>query len=76
MSINFVLDKNFEPPRNPVEFATVRLAVDDDGVSHYSIECRFADGQKYAPVTVDGDHPELAQRIVEMLNSGIQGVKA
>lgn len=44
--------------------ATVRVS--DDEYLH--IECRFSDGQKYAAVMVDADHPELAHDICEYLN--------
>ncbi len=47
--------------------ATVREAVDDDGETVWHIECRFADGQKFAPIKVDGDFPDLADRIAKVI---------
>ncbi len=45
-----------------VVHATVR-----DGVDDLHIECRFADGQKFAAVTVDYSFPQLAHRICELI---------
>ena len=48
-----------------VAFATVR----DGGDDGWHIECRFEDGQKYAPITVDHDNEPLADAIAGFLNS-------
>jgi len=50
-------------PGNFVEFATIRECEDD-----YHIECRFADGQKYAAVTVDIAQEKMAHDICDFLN--------
>lgn len=59
-------EKKTEPR---VIFAGVRDSEDDKGFPCFDIECRFSDGQKFAAVQVDGDFPELAQRIAEFLIS-------
>lgn len=51
----------------------VKVTVRDGGVETdpdfcYHLECRFADGQKFAAVKVDGCYPELAHLISTMLN--------
>jgi len=48
-----------------VKFATVRSTLTDEGLDENDIEVRFADGQKYAPITVDADHDSLAFWIVD-----------
>ena len=50
-------------------FAGVRDSEDEQGFPVLEIECRFNDGQKFAAVQVDGKFPELAMRIVKLLNS-------
>lgn len=52
-----------------VLFAGVRDSEDEQGFPVFDIECRFSDGQKFAPVQVDGRFPELAMRIAEFLSS-------
>jgi len=52
-----------------VLFAGVRNTEDDQGIPMFDIECRFADGQKFAAVQVDGQFPQLAQRIAEFLSA-------
>lgn len=54
-----------------VENATVR-----DGGEDWHVECRFADGQKFAAVTVDKDHPDLAQWIANALSGEESGAPA
>lgn len=44
--------------------ATVRVADDE-----WHIEIRFKNGEKYAPIKVDIEHEELADRICRMLNN-------
>jgi hypothetical protein len=51
-----------------VIFSGVRDSEDDNGFPVFDIECRFSDGQKFAAIQVDGDFPELAFRIAELLN--------
>lgn len=51
--------------------ATVREGIDDLGDSEWHIECRFSDGQKFAPIIVDGEFPELADRIRDFINNGV-----
>jgi len=46
---------------------TVRPAVRSDGDGCWHIECRFANGEKYAPVIVDGEHEDLADLIARLL---------
>jgi hypothetical protein len=55
------MDKTNEPK---VTYATVRDALDE-----LHIECRFNDGQKFSPVKVDNDFPELANQIANALNT-------
>jgi len=52
-----------------VIFATVRASLGEDGEENFDIECRFDDGQKYAPVSVVGECPALAHRIAAALNT-------
>lgn len=33
------------------------------------LECRFEDGQKFAAVVIDIDHPEIANKIEKFLNN-------
>ena len=49
-------------------YATVRESEDRMGEAHYDIECRFANGEKFAAVRVDIEFPELAARIAEYLS--------
>ena len=49
-------------------FCGTREAMGDDGMPEYHIECRFEDGQKRAAVKVDGEFPELATKIAQLLN--------
>jgi hypothetical protein len=51
-----------DPKARGVVHATVR-----DGDDDWHIECRFADGQKFAAVTVDREHEELAHFIAAAL---------
>ncbi|MDR3392163.1 MAG: hypothetical protein P4L77_10575 [Sulfuriferula sp.] len=60
-----------------LKFCTVRGAIttsadllppDSEDFDEYHLECRFADGQKLAAVTVNGAFPELADRIAAFLN--------
>lgn len=51
------------PHENRVVYACTREALDE-----IHIECRFEDGQKYAPIIVDEDLPQLAQRIAAYLS--------
>lgn len=53
-----------------VIYATVRASINDDGEEAWDIECRFGDGQKFAPVVVDGNYPLLAHRIANALTLG------
>ena len=52
-----------------VFFATVRDSTNDKGYAILDIECRFEDGQKFAAVKVDGEFPELAQKIATFLTT-------
>lgn len=45
-----------------VVHATIRESADWD------IECRFSDGQKFAAITVDIEHEQLAHKICDFLN--------
>jgi hypothetical protein len=38
------------------------------------LECRFSDGQKFAPIAVDAEYPELAHRLVEFINASAERV--
>lgn len=58
-----------------VVFATVRDSEDAHGDLRYDIECRFADGAKYAPISVDGDHEELALLIAATLSASSSSAK-
>jgi hypothetical protein len=49
--------------------ATLRDAVDENGADEIHVECWFEDGQKYAPIIIDGFYEELAKSIAEFLNS-------
>jgi len=40
-----------------------------DGGDFWHLECRFADGQKFAAVQVDKDHEKLADEIAAYLNT-------
>jgi hypothetical protein len=42
----------------------------DDLAIH--LECWFSDGQKFAPIAVDAQFPELAHRLVEFLNASAE----
>jgi len=53
-----------------VIYAGVRVTEDEHGFMEFDIECRFSDGQKFAPVRVDGEFPDLAQRIANFLSEG------
>lgn len=44
-------------------YCATRIADDE-----IHIECRFADGQKHAAIAVGIDYPDLADRIVTLLN--------
>jgi hypothetical protein len=57
-------------PGLPV-FAGVRTAVEDNGNSVHHMECRFPDGQKYAPVVVDIECEALAQFIADSINQRV-----
>lgn len=52
----------------PVQYATVR-----DGGDEWHIECRFKDGQKFAAVTVDKDHEDLADWIATAITALMDG---
>jgi len=52
-----------------VIYATVRDAEDADGVEELHLECRFADGQKFAAVVIDGEFNDLAHALCDFLNS-------
>ena len=57
--------------RHGVKFATVREAAQYDGPHEYiewHIECRFENGDKYAAITVDEEHEELADAIAAWLS--------
>lgn len=56
--------------RPRVASATVREAQDETGWLTWHIECRFEDGQKYAPVIVDHDREDLARAIADFLTAG------
>lgn len=51
-----------------IEFCTLRCAEDEVGDTATHVECRFGDGQKYAPVVVDDDCPKLARLIETAIN--------
>lgn len=53
-------------PASGVRYATVR-----DGGDNWHIECRFEDGQKFAPITVDGDQEALAHFVAAALSSSL-----
>ena len=57
-----------EPVEPIVVSAGVRDSFNDTDEPVHDIECRFSDGQKFAAVTVDGQFPELANRIALFLN--------
>ena len=59
---------------NKILSATVRSAIDENDDEEWHIECQFADGLKYAPVVVDGDHEKLADDIAEWLTKGDHNV--
>ena len=52
----------------PVRYATVR-----DGGDEWHIECRFKDGQKFAAVTVDKEHEDLADWIAAAITALMEG---
>lgn len=52
----------------PVRYATVR-----DGRDEWHIECRFKDGQKFAAVTVDKEHEDLADWIASAITTLMEG---
>lgn len=52
----------------PVQYATVR-----DGGDEWHIECRFKDGQKFAAVTVDKEHEDLADWIAAAITALMEG---
>lgn len=52
----------------PVRYATVR-----DGGDEWHIECRFKDGQKFAAVTVDKEHEDLADWIASAITALMKG---
>lgn len=51
-----------------IDYCTVRCATDEKGIDSFHIECRFKDGQKFAPIEVDGEFPDLADDIAKFLN--------
>jgi hypothetical protein len=53
-----------------VTYATVRASSNDGGEDCWDIECRFEDGQKYAPIQVYAECEELAHRIAKFLTDG------
>lgn len=52
----------------PVRYATVR-----DGGDEWHIECRFKDGQKFAAITVDKEHEDLADWIAAAITALMEG---
>jgi len=56
-------------PEPKLVYSTIRDAIDDIGDDEYHIECRMDDGTKAALIVVDGDYPELANRINSFLNN-------
>lgn len=57
-----------EQPEPRVVYATVRDSLDAEGEAVLDIECRFEDGQKFAPIQIDAEFPELAHRIAMSLS--------
>ncbi|WP_202951367.1 hypothetical protein, partial [Sphingobium bisphenolivorans] len=57
-------EERIEREKRPVQYATVR----DDG-DEWHIECRFKDGQKFAAITVDKDHEDLADWIAAAITA-------
>lgn len=56
-------------PQKPLPtYASIIEAQGADGLE-FHIECRWADGQKYAPIVVDAEHPELADFIARCINN-------
>jgi hypothetical protein len=53
-------------PGIPV-YATIREAENDEGEVEHHIECRFADGQKYAAVAVSLECAQLADLIAQAI---------
>ena len=52
-------------PEPSLKYCTVR-----EGDEEWHLECRFSDGQKYAAIWVDGEFPQLAERVASLLNGG------
>jgi hypothetical protein len=50
-------------------YVGMRDVVDEKGMEVIHLECRFPDGQKYAPIEVEGDHQLLASLITRFLNT-------
>ncbi|MCP4990915.1 MAG: hypothetical protein GY928_34190 [Colwellia sp.] len=61
------MNKKTKEPK--VQSCTVRDVVDGNGLKEFHIECRFQDGQKFAPIVVDGQFEGLAIAIANYLNS-------
>jgi hypothetical protein len=49
-------------------YTTVVAAVTPSGRDEWHIECRFPNGEKHAPVVIDGEHEDLADLICRLLN--------
>lgn len=61
------MDHEQKPP--DVLFCGVREGINDIGDSEWHIECRFKNGEKYAPIVVSGEHEALAHLIADFLNA-------
>ena len=55
-------------PGIPVH-ATLRDSSSDDGYPTIDIECRYADGQKYASVSIDGECQQLAALLLKAITT-------
>jgi hypothetical protein len=63
------VDQTTEPQvGHGVIYATVRDAVEPDGTEVLHIECRFANGEKSAPIVIDGVYDALADSIAKFLS--------
>ena len=59
--------------RGAITISADSLPPDSEDFDEYHIECRFDDGQKLAAVSVEGQFPELADRIAAFLNFSATG---
>ncbi len=69
------MDSNTDKQEPDLIFCTMRSGYDgDDDYSldhpaYIDLECRFTDGQKWAPIRISSEFPKLAREIHDFLNN-------